>query len=190
MNESEWSDLQRLWKSSPQRAAPVVAELERLRRRRRWLAVGTAAEVIIAIAGLSVGIALIAHGGLFFVVSGLATCTFVAVVCALSLWVWRLPRPRPEDAVEHALTVARQHARVGVRHASSMVWATIAGLVFAAAMALARGFLTAEAHLGGYVAIGGVLLMLAAWLAFAFRYYQERSAALARLDAIADELVQ
>jgi uncharacterized sulfatase len=42
-----------------------------------------------------------------------------------------------------------------------------------------------EAALAGYVAIGGVQLMLAAWLGIAFRYYQTRSAALARLDAIA-----
>jgi hypothetical protein len=71
-----------------------------------------------------------------------------------------------------------------------MVWATIAGLVFAAAMALARGFLTAEATLAGYIGIGGVLLMLAGWLAFAFRYYQARSAALARLEAIAAAMDQ
>ena len=188
MNDSEWAELQGLWKSSPQRAEPVIAELERLRRRRRWLVISTGTEVTIAIAGLGVGIALITHGDLFFVVSGLATCIFVTVVSALSLWVWRLPRPRPEEAVEHAVAVARQHARVGVRRATSMIWATIAGLVFAAIMALARAFLTAEAHLVGYLAMGSVLLMLAAWLAFAFRYYQERSAALARLDAIAAEL--
>ena len=30
MNESEWKDLQRLWKSSPQHAEPVVAEIDRL----------------------------------------------------------------------------------------------------------------------------------------------------------------
>ncbi len=29
MNESEWNELQRLWKSSPQQAEPVVTELER-----------------------------------------------------------------------------------------------------------------------------------------------------------------
>jgi len=40
----------------------------------------------------------------------------------------------------------------------------------------------------GYVAIGGMQLALAVSLALAFRYYQARSAALARLDAIAAEL--
>jgi hypothetical protein len=55
-------------------------------------------------------------------------------------------------------------------------------------MALARGLLTTEAALGGYVAIGVVQLMLAVWLAFAFRYYQARSAAFAKLDAIVAEL--
>lgn len=190
MNESEWNELQRLWNSSPERAEPVVVELERLRRRRRWLVAGVAVESGIALVGLAVGVALVANGGVFFVVSGVATCAFVALVCALSLWVWRLPQPRPEDAVEHAVAVARQHARVGVRHAASMIWATVAGIVFAAAMSLARGLFTTEASLGGYVAIGGVLLMLAAWLAFAFRYYQTRSAALARLDAIAASMGQ
>ena len=52
MNESEWSELQRLWKSSPEQAEPVVAEIELLRRRRRWLAVAAVSETIIAIAGL------------------------------------------------------------------------------------------------------------------------------------------
>jgi hypothetical protein len=185
MNESEWNELQRLWKSSPQRAEPVVAELERLRRRRRWLVVAALMETVIAVAGLSVGVALIVRGGTFFVVAGVATCVFVALVCALSLWVWLMPQPRPEDAVEHAVAVARQHARVGVRHATALIWALVVGMVFAAVMALARGFLTDTAALAGFIAIGGVQLMMAAWFAFAFRYYQARSAALARLDAIA-----
>ena len=57
-------------------------------------------------------------------------------------------------------------------------------------MCLARAFLTTQATLAGFVAIGGVLLMLATWFALAFRYYQARSAALARLDAIAAALEQ
>jgi predicted Co/Zn/Cd cation transporter (cation efflux family) len=189
MNESEWSELQRLWKSSPP-AEPVIAELDRLRRRQRWLAVGIAAETIIAVAGLIAGVALIARGGLFFVVAGGATCVFVAVVCALSLWVWRLPQPRPEDAVEHAVAVARQNARIGVRHATATIWALVVGMVFSAVMALARGLLTENAALAGYVAIGAVQLGMAAWFALAFRYYQARSAALARLEAIAAALEQ
>jgi hypothetical protein len=190
MNESEWNELQRLWKSSPQQAQPVVAELERLRRRRRWLAVGVAIEAIIAVAGFGIGIAVLTRGGTFFVVTGIATCVFVVLVCALSLWVWLLPQPRPEDAVEHALTVARQHARIGVRHATATIWALVLSMVFAAAMALARGLLSDTAALAGYVAIGVVQLGVAAWFALAFRYYQARSASLARLDAIAAALQQ
>ena len=190
MNQSEWIELQRLWKSSPQHAEPVVAEIERLRRRRRWLAVGVAIETIIAIAGLSVGVALLTRGGTFFVVTGIATCAFVVVVCALSLWVWLLPQPRPEDAVERAVAVAQQHARIGVRHATATIWALVVGMVFMAVMALARGLLTETAALAGYIAIGIVQLGVAAWFAFAFRYYQARSAALARLDAIAAALEQ
>jgi hypothetical protein len=168
----------------------VVAELARLRRRQRWLAVGVAIEALIAVAGLSVGVALLTRGGTFFVVTGSATCAFVVLVCALSLWVWRLPRPRPEDAVEQALAVARQHARIGVRHATATIWALVAGMVFAAVMALARGFLSDTAALAGYVAIGVVQLGVATWFALAFRHYQARSAALARLDAIAAALTQ
>jgi drug/metabolite transporter (DMT)-like permease len=110
------------------------------------------------------------------------------VVCALSLSVWLTPQARLDDAVEHALATARQHVRVGVRHAAALVWALLAGMVFAAAMALARGLLSETAALAGYVVIGGMQLVLAISLALAFRYYQARSAALARLDAIADEL--
>jgi hypothetical protein len=63
-------------------------------------------------------------------------------------------------------------------------------MVFTAVMALARGLLTTDATLGGYVAIGVVQLMLAAWLVFAFVYYQRRSADVAKLDAIADSLTR
>jgi hypothetical protein len=112
------------------------------------------------------------------------------LVCALSLWVWLLPQPRPEDAVEHAVAVAQQHARIGVRHATATIWALVVGMVFMAVMALARGLLTETAALAGYIAIGIVQLGVAAWFAFAFRYYQARSAALARLDAIAAALEQ
>jgi hypothetical protein len=189
MNESEWNDLQRLWKSSPPQQ-PIIEELERLRRRRRWFAAEVVTGVIMSLAGLTAGIAMIVRGGTFLIVGGSATLLFVAAVGALSLWAQFLPKARPDDTVGHAVAVARRNAFAGVRYAASMIWAGIVGVVFAAAMALARGLLTAEAHLGGYVAIGGVLLMLAAWLAFAFRYYQERSAALSRLDAIADELQQ
>jgi hypothetical protein len=189
MNESEWNELQQLWKTSPPQP-PIIEELERLRRRRRWFAAEIATGVVMSLVGLTVGIAMIVRGGTFLIVGGSATLLFVAAVCALSLWGQFLPKARPDDAVGRAVDVARRNALAGVRYAASMIWAGIVGVVFAAAMALARGFLTAEAHLGGYVAIGSVLLMLAALLAFAFRYYQERSATLARLDAIADELEQ
>ena len=59
---------------------------------------------------------------------------------------------------------------------------------FTAILSLARGFLSDTAALAGYVAIGAVQLGVAAWFALAFRYYQARSAALARLDAIAAAL--
>jgi hypothetical protein len=191
VNESEWSDLQRVWKSSPQHAAPVTRELERFRRHRKWLPLDLAVQSIITLVGLGIGVALIARGGMFFVVAGGATCTFVATVCALSLWTWVTVRqPRAEDAVGHAVAVARQHARVGVQQATAMIWALIAGLVFAAAMAFARGLFGAEATPGGYVVIGGIQLMLAAWFGLAFRHYRARSADLARLEAIAAALEQ
>ena len=109
----------------------------------------------------------------------------MVIVCALVVVGTAPPQPRPEDAVEHAVAVARQHARIGVRHATATIWALVVGMVFAAVMALARGLLSDTAALAGYIAIGIVQLGVAAWFAFAFRYYQARSAALARLDAIA-----
>lgn len=188
MKDSEWTDLQRLWKSSPPYPAPVAEELERLARRRKWQAIELAAGSVVGLAGLAVGITLILRGDAFSIFAGTAACVFVAVITALSSWAWLAPQPRADEAVSRALAEARRNARAGVRHAASMIWATVAGMLFTAAMALARGFLTIEANLGGFVVIGAVQLMLAAWLALAFRYYQTRSAALARLDAIAGAL--
>jgi hypothetical protein len=190
MNESEWAALQGLWKGSPQQSEPVVTELTRLHRWRKWRVVAGVSEALIAVGGLIVGGTLIGAGESFLVVAGVATWVFVVVVCALSLGVWFTPQPRPEDAVEHALAAARQHAQVGVKHAAALVWALVASMVFAAAMALARGLLGATAELDGFVAIGAMQVALAASLAIAFRYYQARSAALARLDAIAMALQQ
>lgn len=190
MNENEWAELQGIWTSSPQQPEPVVAELARLRRWRKWRVVAGVSEMLVALGGLVVGGTLIAGGESFLVVAGVATLVFVAVVCALSLRVWLTPQPLPEDAVEHALATARQHARVGVRHAAALIWAFVASMVFSASMALARGLLSEAAALGGFVAIGALQLALAAALAIAFRYYQTRSAALARLDAIAAALNQ
>jgi hypothetical protein len=188
MNEGEFNDLKDLWQSGPSPPAVVTEELERLRKRRKWLAVEIVVNSIMALVGLGVGIALISNGDTFFVASGIATCAFVAAVCSIALWGLRAPKALPEDAVGHALGVARRNARAGVRHAASMIWAAVVGIVFTAFMCLARAFLTTQASLAGFVAVGGVLLMLAAWLAFAFRYYQARSATLTRLDAIAAAL--
>jgi hypothetical protein len=191
MNEREWHDIQRIWKSAPQQAEPITKELQRFQRRRKWLPFDLVVQAIIALVGFSVGVAMIARGGAFFVAAGSATCAFVTTVCALSLWAWlTAPLARPEDAVGHAVAVARQHARATVQQAAAMIWALIAGLVFAAAMAFARGFFGTEATLGGYVVIGGIQLMLAAWFGLAFRHYRARSADLARLEAIAAALEQ
>ena len=52
-----------------------------------------------------------------------------------------------------------------------------AGMVFTAVMALAPRVVNhTSRRSAGYIAIGAVQLMLAAWFAFAFRYYQTRSA--------------
>jgi hypothetical protein len=190
MNDNEWNELQRLWKSLPPQAAPVAAELERLRRRRGWSTLGTAAEALIALAGLGMALWLLTQGGAFFVVAGAATIVFVAVVCALSAWARMAPRPNAADPVAQAVAAARRHALLGVRFAAATIWAIVAALVFSAVMAFGRGLLTTDAQLAGFIALGAVQLMLAVWLACAFWYYGTRSAALAKLDAIAAELQQ
>ena len=130
MNESEWNELQKVWKSLPPKAEPVAIELERLRRRRRWFAVEIFVEGVIAVAGLSVAAWLIARGGERLVVGGIAICVFVAVVCALSAWARLAPRSNPDDAVGRAVAVARQHAVVRVRLAAATIWGLVAGMVF------------------------------------------------------------
>ena len=190
MNDNEWNELQRLWTSLPPQAAPVTAELERLRRRRGWSAVGIGVETLLALAGLAVAIWLLTQGGAFFVVVGVATIVFVAAVCALSAWARMAPRPNAADPVARAVAVARRQALLGVRFAAATIWAIVAALVFSAVMAFGRGLLTTEAQLAGFVALGAAQLVLAVWLACAFWYYGARSAALARLDAIAAELQQ
>ena len=67
MNESEWNDLQRMWRSAPQQAQPVKQELERFRRRRKWLPVDLIVQSLMTLVGLGMGIALIARGGTYFV---------------------------------------------------------------------------------------------------------------------------
>jgi hypothetical protein len=188
MNDHEWNELQRLWKSLPPQAAPVTAELERLRRRRGWRFAGIAIETLIALAGLGVAIWLLTQGGTFLIVAGAATIVFVVAVCALSAWARMAPQPNAADPVARAVAVAQRQALLGVRFAAATIWAIVVALVFAAVMALSRGLLTTAATLEGYVALGAVQLMLALWLAFAFRYYGTRSATLAKLDAIAAEL--
>jgi hypothetical protein len=190
MNESEWNELQRAWQSLPPEAEPVAVELERLRRRRHWFTAEIVIESVIAIAGIGVGAWMLTNEGALFIVSGIATLLLVAVVCVLSARARMAPRPQLDDAVERAVGRARQHVAVRVRLAAAMIWGIAAGMVFAGVMALARALLTTEANLAGFAAIGAVQLMMAAWLAFAFRYYQSRAADLARLEAIANSLEQ
>jgi ferric-dicitrate binding protein FerR (iron transport regulator) len=190
MNDNEWNELQRLWTSLPPQAAPVTAELERLRRRRGWSAAGIAIETLMALAGLGMATWLLTQGGAFLVTVGIATIVFVAVVCALSAWARMAPRPNAAEPVARAVAMARRQALLGVRFAAATVWAIVAALVFSAVMALGRGLLTTHAQLAGFVALGAVQLMLAVWLACAFWYYRARSAALVKLDAIAADLQQ
>jgi hypothetical protein len=188
MNDVEWNELQRVWKSGPPPAAPVAAELERLGRGRRWAAAGIAFETAIALAGIAFAVWTLTRAGAFHVVTGIATLMFVAVTCALSFWARRVPQSRADDPVRRALGAARRHAQVSVRLAAATIWALIGGVVFAAAMLIARATLTANATLAGYGAAGVILLFVAAWLALAFRHYRRRSADLVKLDALAAEL--
>ena len=190
MNDREWAELQQLWKSAPAPAEPVAVELRRLGRWRRWFVLEVIIEAVIAVAGLIAGVLMIIRGGSFLVVSGVATLVLVAATCGLSAWARSAHAPRPDDPVQRAVAVARQHASVRARLAAATIWGIAAGMVFTAVMALARGLLTSNATPGGYVAIGAVQLMLAAWLALAFLYYQRRSADLVKLDAIADSLTR
>ncbi len=188
MNDREWNELQQLWKSGPAQAAPVATELERLGRGRRWAAVGIAVEALMAVAGFALSVWMVTRGGAFLVVAGVTAGLFTAATCALSVWARTVPRPNLDDPIGRAVAVARRSVFVSVRVAAATIWALVVGQVFAAVMAFARALLTTEANLAGYVAIGGVQLMLATWLAFAFRHYQKRSADLAKLDAIAAQL--
>lgn len=188
MNDVEWNELQRVWKSGPPPAAPVAAELERLGRGRRWAVAGIALEIAMALAGVAVGMALLTRAGAFHVVTGIATLMFVAVTCALSFWARRVPQSRADDPVSRALGAARRHAQVSVRLAAATIWALVGANVFSAAMLIARATLTADATLAGYGAVGVIQLFIAAWLALAFRHYRKRSADLAKLEALAAEL--
>jgi hypothetical protein len=190
MNEREWAELQQLWKGAPAPAEPVAIELRRLSRWRRWFVLEIVIEAVIAVAGVVAGVLMIVRGGSFLVIGGVATLVLVAAVCALSAWARSAHEPRPDDPIHRAVSVARHHAYVRARLAAATIWGIAVGMVFAAVMALARGLLTENATLGGYVAIGAVQLILAAWLACAFLYYQRRSADLAKLDAIADSLTR
>ena len=87
MNESEWNDLQRLWKSCRlRRPNPSPSSSSGSAGGGGGSPSRSSSKRSSPSPGLSVGVALIARGGTFFVVTGIATCAFVAAVCALSLW--------------------------------------------------------------------------------------------------------
>ena len=148
MNESEWNELQRLWKSSPPQAEPsrraraaapaaTVARrrdrhradhrrrgLGRRRRadrpRRRVLRRQRRRDLCLRRGGLR------------------------AVGCGRGWRRSRAPRtpsstPSPSRGSTHAC---------GVRHAAATIWALVVGMVFTAVMALARGLLTTRPTLG------------------------------------------
>jgi hypothetical protein len=185
MSGADWKDLEALWRDLPERAAPAVAELKRMKRW-RWasqaLVVG---DVLMTMLGLGFGVWLVGRGDLFAVVMGVATLAFTSLAAALSFWARWVRADASEAPVQEALDLAVKNARVSVRIATASLWTVVLGLLFTAVLAFARSGDPFVANGQGFlIAIGATQVWLALVLAATIVYHGRRQADLTRLEQL------
>lgn len=189
MSGADWKELESLWRELPEKAAPAVAELERMRRWRwvsRAFAIG---DVVMTILGVGIGVWLVARSDAFSPTFGVATIVFTGVCAALSLWARWGGAQAVSTSVQDTLNLAVSNARVGVRLAIATMWTVCLGLVFLAILATGRVWGTPPEMRDGpglLIAIGVALVWLAVVLAIAIVYYGQRRETLARLERLRD----
>ena len=189
MSGTDWNELKALWRELPEKAAPAVAELERMRRWRWVSRAFVVGDVIMTLVGVGIGIWLLARGGAFSILFGMATIVFTGAAAALTFWA-RSGAPQGAGASVHdALNLAVANARVGVRLAVATMWTVCLGLVFLAAIAAARVWgssLAASDTRGLLIAVGAALLWLAVVLAGAIVCWGQRKETLVKLERLRD----
>jgi hypothetical protein len=188
---NDWNDLERLWQTLPENAAPVASELQRLHRW-RWAHVALiAGDVIMTLVGLAAGVWLLTRHDAFTVLLGVATLVIVVIAAGLSWWARAITQERLDDPVSRAVAIAVRRARIGVRLAVGGQWAVCLGLAFTALVTLGRSFepaVDANDVSLGYLAIGMTQVWMAVCLAGTIIYHRKRAADLARLEALAASL--
>lgn len=191
MSGPEWNELERLWQSLPEEAAPAITELKRMKRT-RWLSVALAAgDAIMTLIGVVVGVWFVVQGGVYFTVMGVAAVVLALFVGGLSFWARRVAQVRADDPVQTALALAIRRAQIGVRLAVAVLWSVGAGMLFVALAAIMRATNGDISPAGGrmmLLTIGFTLVWLVVALAGALIYRDRRQADLSRLLAIKDGL--
>ena len=193
MSGTDWNELESLWSDLPEKAAPVVAELKRMRRWRWVSRAFVVGDVAMTLFGIGIGIWLIVRGDAFSLMFGSATIAFTGAAAGLSLWA-RWGGIQPAGApVQDALNLAVSNARVGVRLAVATMWTVCLGLVFLAVLAAGRAW-SRPADVwdsqGLLIAVGASLVWLAGVLAGAIIYYGQRRDTLAKLERLREGFLQ
>lgn len=185
MREQDWPLLAEAWRDIPHDPTPVIAELNRIGRR-RWVArLSGIGEVMIGATGIVASVWFLLQGQAL--VGGLALA-FVLVVSGLSIWSRCLAPPDEGDTILAATAAARRNAALGVRYANATLWAVCAGSLFVGLLTL-LGF-------GGWVpepapyAVGLAVLWLSGWLAGGIIHLRSRSQDLRRLEVLYAALVR
>ncbi len=189
MSGTDWNELEALWRELPEKAAPAVAELERMRRWRWVSRAFVVGDGIMTLLGFGIGIWLLARGGAFSFLFGTATIVFTGAAAALTFWARSGGAQGAGASVHDALNLAVANARVGVRLAVATMWTVCLGLVFLAAIAAARVWgssLDASDTRGLLIAVGVALLWLAVVLAGAIVYWGQRKETLVKLERLRD----
>jgi hypothetical protein len=193
MSGAGWTELEALWRDLPERAAPVVVELKRMKRWRwasRALIVG---DVVMTAIGLAIGVWMMFHDAAYMVVSGVATIAFVSGAAALSFWARWVTTHTADIPVQAALDLAVKNALIGVRLAIASFWSICFGLLFTAVVAFARtlGEPIAASNMNSMLlAIGATQIWLALILAVTIVYYGQRRADLTRIEQLRDTFRQ
>lgn len=189
MSGTDWNELEALWRELPEKAAPAVAELERMRRWRWVSRAFVVGDGVMTLLGVCIGIWLLARGGAFSFLFGTATIVFTGAAAALTFWARWGGAQGAGASVHDALNLAVANARVGVRLAVATMWTVCLGLVFLAAIAAARVWgssLDPSDAQGLLIAVGAALLWLAVVLAGAIVYWGQRKETLAKLERLRD----
>lgn len=187
MSGPDWNELERVWQSLPEDAAPVAVELKRMKQT-RWLSIALmAGDAIMTLVGVAIGVWFILQGSAYLVVMGFAAVALALVAGGLSFWARQVAQVRADDPVQTAVALAIRRAQVGVRLAVAVMWSVVAGMLFVALAALMRatgGDVSPTVARTMLITIGLTLLWLVIALGVAMIYRDRRQADLTRLLAV------